>query len=69
MRTLPIRWATVTELRSGRRAIQAQLRHQGVQYDKVEIPPLNAAPKMIELIITMMRLEIEGAVESTGARL
>lgn len=63
---LPIRWETVTELNSGRRAICARLVWLGHEYKTAHVVPHGYARALIELTVLMIRTEIEQAVNANG---
>lgn len=64
MKTLPIRWVTVAELRTKSRAICAELIHNGKQYQKVMIPPPGATTAMKWLMVSAITAEITNAARN-----
>lgn len=61
-RILPIRWETVTELHSGNRAVCASLTWGDKLYRTAHVPPANYTQALIELMVLMIRTEMENVV-------
>lgn len=64
MKTLPIRWVTVSELRTKSRAICAELTHNGRVYQKAMLPPPGATPAMLWLMVSAITAEITNAART-----
>jgi len=63
---LPIRWETVTEIGSGRRAIAVRLVWMGREYRTLHVIPHGYTHALIELTVLMIRKEIENAVDANN---
>ena len=63
--SLPIRWAVVTELTTGRKCIMAKLVHDGRLYETAHIPPALATPTTWWLLIAAMTGEF---MQAAGAQ-
>ena len=59
---LPIRWAVVNELRTGRKCIMAKLVHNGSLYETANIPPEAAPPAFLWVVIAGMTAEFTNSV-------
>ena len=59
---LPIRWAVVNELRTGRKCIMAKLVHNGRLYETANIPPEGSTPAFLWVIVAAMTADFTNSV-------